>query len=202
MTIHALPGMGADNRMFPGPWKSLPGFQAHDWPRCAAQHSLPEVARTVCQEYGIRHGDILIGASLGGMIACEIAKLRDIEAIYLVGSATSKAEIRRLLAILHPLARFTPFGLARYCAGVIPLAACQVFARLDAAFVRNMCAAIFKWEGIGSCPVRCFRIHGRRDLIIPLPSNVDLLLDGGHMISMTHAEECVGFIRRTLTIPK
>ena len=30
--IHALPGMGADHRMYPEPWSSLPEFAAHDWP--------------------------------------------------------------------------------------------------------------------------------------------------------------------------
>lgn len=118
--IHALPGMGADHRMFPAVWNSLPGFHAHDWPRCKTERSLPEVASTVCEAYGVNDGDVLVGASLGGMIACEIGKFRDIKTIYLVGSAINKAEISRFLTFLHPVARFTPFEWVHYCTTGIP----------------------------------------------------------------------------------
>jgi pimeloyl-ACP methyl ester carboxylesterase len=57
---------------------------------------------------------------------------------------------------------------------------------------------IFEWEGLGAGDVPCFRLHGRRDLIIPPPAEVDLLIKGGHLISITHAEECVAFIRSNL----
>jgi hypothetical protein len=57
-----------------------------------------------------------------------------------------------------------------------------------------MCSAILQWEGLGSVQVRCFRIHGRRDVLIPPPAHADLLLDGGHLISMTHPKECVAYI--------
>ncbi len=107
--IHALAGMGADHRMFPPPWTSLPGFIAHDWPSCPNERTLAGVARTLCQEHQFQDGDVLVGASFGGMIACEIAKLRYLKAIYLVGSATSQAEISRFLTFLHPAARFVPF---------------------------------------------------------------------------------------------
>jgi len=30
--------------------------------------------------------------------------------------------------------------------------------------------------------------------VIPPPANVDLLLEGGHLLAMTHAAECVAFL--------
>jgi hypothetical protein len=70
-----------------------------------------------------------------------------------------------------------------------------MFATAEASFVRCMCKAIFQWEGLGCVPHRLVRIHGRRDLVIPPPVHVDLLLDdGGHLISMTHAARCAEFI--------
>jgi hypothetical protein len=77
--IHALPGMGADHRMFPAPWGNLPDFTAHDWPKHSGELTLGAVARKVCDACSTRDGDILVGASLGGMIACEIAKIRKLE---------------------------------------------------------------------------------------------------------------------------
>ena len=58
----------------------------------------------------------------------------------------------------------------------------------------SMCKAIFQWQGLEPVSVPVFRIHGRKDLVIPPPPKVDLLLDGGHLVSMSHARECIDFI--------
>jgi pimeloyl-ACP methyl ester carboxylesterase len=195
--IHALPGMGADHRMFPAPWGDLPEFAAHDWPAYRGERTLAEAARAVCDACDIRDGDTLIGASLGGMIACEVAKIRKLDALYLVGSATSKGEVNHILALLRPLIALTPFEWLQFSAGKVPSEMARMYAGVDADFVRSMCHAIFEWEGLGPAPVRCFRLHGRRDLVVPPPSQCDLLLDGGHLISMTHPRECVAFIQST-----
>ena len=60
-------------------------------------------------------------------------------------------------------------------------------------------SAVLQWEGLPPTSTKIFRIHGRRDLVIPTPPIVDMLLDGGHLISMTHAAECTAFIRAKLT---
>jgi pimeloyl-ACP methyl ester carboxylesterase len=193
--IHALPGMGADRRMYPAPWPDLPNFVAHDWTRYSGEKSLAEVARSMCAVRGIRDGDTLVGSSLGGMIACEITKICQIPVLYLLGSATRKEEVSSLLAALHPLARVAPFDWLRFSAGKIPTEFTQMFAGTEVAFVRAMCEAIFAWDGLGDSRTKVFRIHGSHDLVIPPPDNVDLLLDGGHLISMSHARECVEFIR-------
>jgi pimeloyl-ACP methyl ester carboxylesterase len=192
--IHALPGMGADHRMFLNPWNNLPNFVAHDWPRYTGEQTLRDVACTICREFTIRDGDILVGASIGGMVACEVAKICRIDSLFLVGSATSKQEISRLLTVLHPLADVAPIEWLRFSADKVPVELAQMFATVDSSFVRAMCNAIFQWDGLGSTPVRCFRIHGRRDFVIPPPLRADLLLDGGHLIAMTHAKQCVEFI--------
>ncbi|HWQ93666.1 MAG TPA: hypothetical protein VN673_18535 [Clostridia bacterium] len=194
MLIHALPGMGADRRMYPSPWPQLPGFKAHDWVRYRGETTLSEVARSMCEAGGIQDGDLLVGSSLGGMVACEITKIRRIPALYLLGSAIHKEEISRLLSALHPLARLAPIEWVRVSAGKIPSEFTQMFTNIEAAFVRAMCAAIFKWDGLGPTSTKVFRIHGSRDLVIPPPPKADLLLSGGHLISVTHARECMSFI--------
>ena len=194
--IHALPGMGADKRMFPAPWPELPGFAAHDWIRHSGERTLAEVARSTCMACDIRDGDTIIGASLGGMVACEITKIRKIPTLYLLGSAARKEEVSAVLAALHPMARVAPIDWLRYVAGKIPREATQMFSGAEASFVRAMCKAIFQWEGLIATPTqtKVFRIHGKHDHIIPPPPHADLLLDGGHLISMTHASQCIEFI--------
>ena len=95
--IHAIPGMGADRRMFPAPWSSLPDFLAHDWVRYSDERSLAEVAQSMCEARAIQDGDVIVGSSLGGMVACEMTKIRSIPALYLIGSAVRKEEVSRFL---------------------------------------------------------------------------------------------------------
>lgn len=194
--IHALPGMGADHRMFPAPWTDLPNFRADDWVRYSGEETLADVADSMCKACGIQDGDALVGASLGGMVACEIAKIRKIPSLFLVGSAVHPDEISKVLAALHPLAQVAPIEWLRLSAGSIPLELAQMFASIDAPFVRAMCSAIFKWQGLGATSTKVHRIHGRFDLVIPPPDGADLLLNGGHLISITHAEKCAGYVLR------
>jgi len=196
--IHGLPGLAADRRMFPSPWEAVPGFIVHDWPRYGGEETLGDVARTVCNAHNIRDGDVVVGASLGGMVGCEIARLRRLHSLFLIGSAITGQEVSRFLALLHPLARVAPFEWLQRSAVKIPSLGAQMFSGVDASLVRSMCAAVFRWEGKGSVSVRSYRLHGRRDLIIPPPKQADLLLNGGHMISITHARECVEFVSATL----
>jgi hypothetical protein len=149
----------------------------------------------MCDFCRINDGDVMIGASLGGMVACEITKIRKISRLYLIGSAVRKEEISRLLAVLHPLVQVAPVDWLRISAGKIPMELAQMFTSTETPFVRAMCAAIFKWEGLVPNTTKVFRLHGRHDFVIPPPKTVDLLIDGGHLISMTHAEECTEFIR-------
>jgi hypothetical protein len=193
--IHALPGMGSDRRMYPGKWKSLPEFAPHDWMPHRGEHSLAEVAHSMCDSCSIRDGDVLVGTSLGGMVACEITKIRKIPVLYLVASAVTKDELNPLLGALRPLIRVTPIEWIKFSAGTIPLERAQMFLSVEASFIRSMCAAVFEWEGLGVTTTRVFRIHGKGDHMIPPPKKVDLLLDGGHLLTMTHADECAEFVR-------
>ncbi len=147
-------------------------------------------------KYSIRDGDSLVGASLGGIVSCEIAKFRKIQTLFLIGSAKSKNEVNSFLSILHPFVDIAPISWLQFSAGKIPSDLTQMFADVDASFIRAMCRAIFNWNGFESSATRVFRIHGLHDFIIPPPADVDLLFDGGHLLSMTHAKECVAAIMK------
>jgi len=137
----------------------------------------------------------MIGSSLGGMVACEITKIRRIPRLYLVGSAVKPQEVSRLLAAIHPLAQMAPLDWLRLSACAIPLELAQMFTTVEASFVRVMCSAVFEWKGLGVSESKVYRLHGKLDLVIPPPEKPDLLLGGGHLISVTHAQECAEFIR-------
>lgn len=196
--IHALPGTGADQRMFPGPWGELPGFVAHDWSAVRQTRDLPELAAAVTAEWKIQDDDTLVGCSLGGMVACEILRLRRIKRLFLIGSATRRTDVNPWLTTLCPLIDLTPVNWLRLAADKVPGDVAAMFAASDPDFVRAMCKAIFQWNGLGETATPVYRIHGRQDRVIPPPAGADLLLEGGHLVAMTHAPQCVAFVRERL----
>lgn len=185
--------------MFPPPWNFLPGFKAQDWPRHQGESSLPELADRLIKEFRIQPGDGIIGASLGGMVGCEIAARMDLSHLVLVGSAVDATEVRSVLRLLHPVAAIIPFRLLTSLARRIPSGLAKGFGASDPEFIRAMCRAVCGWPGSPPLAANPLRIHGRSDWIIRPPRKADLFLDGGHLISMTQAAACVDFLRPRLT---
>jgi pimeloyl-ACP methyl ester carboxylesterase len=192
--------MGADERMYPGPWHSLPDTEFLRWPAYAGEESIDAVVWRMVAEHNITPGSVVIGSSLGGMVACEIANRMTLSGFFLLGSACDPSEVNRILAALHPLANMVPFRQLQSLLGKLPQAYGDLFMDADPEFVRSMCHAIFKWNGLQRGVQRPIRLHGLHDLVIPCPAQVDLKLDGGHLISLTHAPECVAYIRKRLDL--
>lgn len=181
--------------MFPGAWRTLDNSSVIEWPAHAGERSIAALAKRILAEHSIQPGDTLVGCSLGGIVACEIVKMTPVSSLVLIGSAINKEEISCLLSILHPLIDLTPLTFLQRFAGKLPADVARMFSASDAEFIRAMCCAIFDWDGLTDVPVNLLRIHGRHDLVIPVSRDVQHVLDGGHLIAMTHSEECVRIIR-------
>ena len=95
--------MGATSAMYSETWQKLPDSIFHDWPPYRDEVSIPAMAKRLICEHGIVNGDIIIGSSLGGIIACEIANQLQLKQLVLIGSAVDKHEINTCLDVLHPL---------------------------------------------------------------------------------------------------
>jgi len=196
MAIHVYPGMGATSEMYRGLWKEQP-FIFHDWPDLAGETSITGYSSRLIREHEIHAGDILIGSSLGGIIACEVANQLEILRLILLGSARSRTEIHALLQIVHPMIDYAPVSFIRALAGKIPMDLSIMFHQSDPAFIRTMCKAIFAWDGLESeTPVT--RVHGTRDMVIPRPEDCDIDIQGGHLIAMTHPEECLQAVQHAV----
>ena len=180
--------------MYPGPWQELPGAKFIEWPDYAGESSVEEVAARIVSLHGIPDGSTVVGSSLGGMVGCEIARLRPLRELVLVGSALHREEIDPFIARIHPSIDYLPLRLAQGIAGALPSELLQMFSDASAPFMRAMCHAIFKWRGAAGLNTPVRRIHGRRDHIISRPAGADLFVSGRHVISMSNAAECVAFI--------
>jgi pimeloyl-ACP methyl ester carboxylesterase len=189
--------MGADHAMYGAPsWQSLFDTRFLDWPEYHGETTIAAIADRVIEQAEIPDRATLIGTSLGGIVACEIARKRQLKALILIGSATQRQEVSGFLAALHPLARLAPIEFIQAAVGKIPNEVTGMFARSQAPFIRAACNAIFEWEGLDESRIKPVRIHGKSDHVIPLPEKVDLILDGGHLIAMSNADECVAFLKQ------
>jgi len=190
-----LPGMGATEAMYEGSWSEVEGAIFINWPKYEGEVSLEQVAEKLIQEYGISGEDELIGTSLGGMIACEIARLVSAKRVILVGSASAPSEVRTVLKYLSSLANITPIEMVQLLCGKYDAKLLKMFKETDAKFIRMTSKAIFKWSGLDTDQIEAVRIHGKKDKVIVPEGKTDLLIDGGHLIVMTHADECVEYLR-------
>lgn len=194
--IFLLPGMGANSKMYQGAWLDVNPATCIDWPSYKGDASLPELARRVATHYRIKNNDILIGSSMGGMVALEISKLLHLDRVVLVGSAIDVSEMNSLLTFLTPFVDFAPIEFFQKLAGRHDSLFQQMFASSDAVFMRTMCKAISTWDGYPGNLSNVTRIHGEKDKVIKCPRDCHVIKRGGHLIPISHARECVDIIHR------
>lgn len=193
--IYLLPGMGATSAMYEGPWRELEDSLAINWPEYRGEKTIEELSQRMIMEHKICSDDILIGSSLGGIVALEIHRVVAVRRVILVGSAISRDEINPLLIALAPLAKITPIRLIQTLVGKGPTLASAMLADADGAFIKAMCNAIAKWEGYTGTTKTITRIHGEKDTVIPCPQNAHIIPDGGHLIAITHAKAIICIVQ-------
>lgn len=194
--IYFLPGMGANSRMYTQypEWLTLKGCQFLDWPEYQKENSIETLAKTIIKTHRITNQDSICGSSLGGMVALEISAILNCQKSVLIGSAASPEEVNQLLLWLAPLAQITPMGLIQKLTGKSNNTLMEMFSETDSLFIKSMCSAINKWRGRTDFK-SLYRIHGTDDLIIKCLEDAFKIKGGGHLIAMTHPEECTNILK-------
>jgi pimeloyl-ACP methyl ester carboxylesterase len=196
--IYLLPGMGATSKMYQGAWSGLNPAICIDWPPYEGEASLSEWAGKVAAHYPIQDNDTLIGSSMGGMVALEIAKRLRLDRVVLVGSAIDVSEMNSLLTLLTPFVNAAPVEFFQKLAARQDGLFQQMFAASDPGFMRAMCKAISTWDGYPGELTRVTRIHGEKDKVIKCPRDCHVIKRAGHLLPITHARACVEIIRRSI----
>jgi len=93
---YILPGMGASSKMYFGPWHELKDCRFIDWPPYNGEKSIHDLAVRLIEKYRMSQSDLLIGSSLGGMVALEISEVLGSSKVFLIGSAINPREISLL----------------------------------------------------------------------------------------------------------
>ena len=199
-----VPGMAQDEEAFAG-WRGC-------FPRMEVVKRITPHGDESLRSYAERYADrldtarpfVLVGASMGGMIVLEMARLVRPRAVVVVGGCASLRQMRTRAWLLTAMGAAMPAGWLTPTPGRVGLA----LGRLDrlnaeqrAVIVRMVrrqppkltrwgLRAILGWRGVPleevESPVHF--IHGARDAVFaPLKSQVPKIIPGaGHFLSITH----------------
>jgi hypothetical protein len=210
-TIHCISGLGADHRVFqkldipgailkPVPW---PYFDKHDEMACYAQ----KVAAIIPDG----PDDVILGLSFGGMLASEIARVRQSQKTIIVSSVKSPDELPPVSKTVRFIVehKLMPMSIATMPAKPI-LHRFGAYTEEEMALVRSIlsdtdphfarCAskAIMEWQTRTPAPPDLVHIHGTADQMLK-PDKLEPThwVEGGqHMMIYSKAEEVSRLIAR------
>lgn len=210
-----LSGMGADERVFAPQMAAFPHLVVPKWLEPVAGETLSAFGKRMAEAVDPGEPCFLGGASFGGMVAMEMQRHLDVRAVILIGSVRGPNELPLIVRLFRPLAivvRLLPFEAVRVASRLLAKIVGRRFLRpherillrqlgaSDAAFLRWAIFALLKWRGIEEPPAApVFHIHGDRDLPLPIRNTnpTSVVRGGGHVISLSHAEEVTEFLRVT-----
>ena len=207
MTIYLLPGVGTDHRLFDR--IDLKGYKAVylDWPPFAKGCTLQSIAKLMVDQIKKDEPHILVGVSMGGMVAQELAAITEPEKVILISSWTGPHEqpphvnIAKKLALSNLIDHFTMWATwpIKRVLGDRDRETDQLLYRMacdaSAIKIRHGVQAIMRWQG-SPWKGRVIRIHGDKDVVTPLRFPVDHVVKGGpHIMVLTRPKEVSELIR-------
>jgi pimeloyl-ACP methyl ester carboxylesterase len=211
MKVYLLPGVACDRRLFHH--FLLPGHEVRtlEWPAIPRGATLAQIAQRLSDSVDPGSDHVLVGVSMGGMVAQELALLTKPRKVVLISSVTGPHEWPPLLHHsrrfgLHRLiTEFTmrsTWPIRQWWNKGDPEIARVLFAMAvdqTAAQIRTSVDAILRWQGADwDGPI--VRIHGDRDTLLPLRFPVDHVVKGGsHVMVITRPQEVAGLVARSIS---
>ena len=203
MKVYFIPGLGADYRIFNH--VRLPeGFEPvfMHWKQPLPGESLEDYSQRMGAEIDVEEPFVLIGLSMGGMIATEISKQVKPKKLILLSSVGTRKELPQYFNYVHkynlhhliPAKVFTSASIIKrlFTAESREDKALlrEIIRDTDPSFVRWAMDAILNWKNEEE-PERCYHIHGDRDEILPLKYThaTHVVHKGTHMMVLNRADE-------------
>lgn len=213
MHLYLLPGLGADGRLFDR--IAFTGHEVHriDWPSMPEGSTLKDYADVLSSRVDASQPHALIGVSMGGMVAQEMALVTRPARTIIISSWKGPHEMpvpMKLLRGTHAEKLLTPAFMRR----ILPLARWQMgletaddstlfdsfIASTPLAQVRVQIAAVLGWEGPAQPVPRLTHIHGDQDRLMPIAhiKDAQVIKGGGHFMVFNRAGELGAAIRSVL----
>jgi pimeloyl-ACP methyl ester carboxylesterase len=212
MKVYFLSGIAADSRLFKH--IRLPkGFEAEfiDWIKPIRNESLTAYAFRLSEKINTTEPFLIIGTSMGGILASEISIRHNPLATIIIGSVPVKSQlpgyynwvgrlkIQKIIpGSFYKFAAITKHFFSRAAAQDTKIII-KMIRESDPAFIYWGIDAVLQWEN-KQMPQSFFHIHGTRDEVFPFANTAPThtIKKGGHMLVMTHAEEINMIIKEIL----
>ncbi len=212
MQLYFIPGLGLDHRIFRK--LQLEGFNVHylNWIEPIPKETIQSYAKRMASPIpGHREDVVLIGHSLGGIMCQEIAAVKKVKKIILLGSIKSRDELPFRFKAMKPL-RAETFFFKEIALTTLPLwgKRHEYETPEEQALFRSMVGqqtntylkwalrALYEWKA-PELPdhMQIFQVHGRRDRTFPLQKidQPDIILeDAGHFMVYKKPEVISGIL--------
>lgn len=213
MKTYLISGIGADHRMFTH--IRLPeGYETQYIPWIDPLEDEPLQAYAIRLSVPIDSSEpfVLIGFSLGGIMATEIAKVTPPVRTILISSIPLSSELPPYYIRAHRLhlSKFARPSLWKFLTAVKTLLTIRsrddrkimadVIWSGDDAFIAWAIEAVLRWQN-DTLPQSLSRIHGARDEVFPIGyTHPDYTIPkAGHNLTMTHPNDVNGLLARILS---
>ena len=211
MNVYLLPGIGCDHRLFDR--IDLLGIDVVklDWPEFRPGCSLSSIARDLSAHIRSDRPHILVGVSMGGMVAQELAAITRPEKVVLISSWTGPQEwsllaragsafqLHRSITHITMWATWPVKRILGQRDRATDRLLWEMACRETARKIRIGTGAILRWKG-SPWKGPLVRIHGDSDRVVPMRFPVDHVVRGGaHIMVLTRAEEVSRALRAAIT---
>jgi pimeloyl-ACP methyl ester carboxylesterase len=215
MRAYLIPGLGTDGRIFKN---LLTQFNFDEVfyldfreELCKSCSGMADYAKEISKEIINDSNSIIIGLSLGGILASELSKLLPDCKVVLISSIKTENEAPFVIKIARvmPLYKFVPLWFSR---NIVP-----ILSRLAAVtdkegyllyrdMLKGWSAAKLKWARKSAVnwknqkAIACLHVHGTRDFIFPHGKimGAALIAKGSHYMIMDRAKEIAEIIKKEL----
>jgi len=211
--VFLIPGLGADKRIYKN--IKLDDAELHyvDWIEPASQDTLKTYAQKLIDQYHITPGSVVIGNSLGGMLAVEIANKIKLDKVILISSIKTIDEAPSYFTFFKalPLHHIIPGNLFSKMGGVIAPIFGKMYsvdAYLFNSMLQNTSPVFMKWA-MGAAlhfknktiPPNLYHITGDQDRIFNYKRIKDaIIIKGGtHIMIFDRAKEISQIINQILS---
>jgi pimeloyl-ACP methyl ester carboxylesterase len=211
-TVYCISGLGADEKVF----KFLDLSFVHpvfiQWITPLKNETLHDYALRLKHQYIVEENPVIIGLSLGGMIAVEIVKTMPAARAIVISSAKTKNELPFYMRMLRfiPLYKILPdssmknsLSIQQYFLGAQSKIARKyvrfALKNADPVFYKWAIGAIMKWNN-KIIPSNVIHIHGTNDKLLPHKFvKADYTIEGGgHVMIIENAVEISALIKKLI----
>ena len=211
MTIYLVPGLGNDKRIFKNLIEYFQDYKLEileHLPFLSLEETLEEYSKRLVQKVGQFDEDsIIIGFSLGGLIATEMSKIINFKKVILISTVKHKLELPTVIRLAGKFNFQIPASLIKKAIGSISLML-GVTDRVGANYISEIIGdadsghiiwaqkAASSWNNI-LIPDNYIHIHGTRDEIFPINfvKASHIIKSGTHYMIMDRAEEIANIIK-------